>query len=94
MLDGKSQPHVLKTLQEDIDDLDRMVDGDAQKAAIRSQIRLISREVASLETDLAHVIKSNEQLIKEKAAVDAELAKLKNPPPDRPPNRIGTPTGF
>jgi hypothetical protein len=41
----------MKTLQEDIDDLDRMVDTDAQKDAVRSQIRLISREVAALQAD-------------------------------------------
>ena len=46
---------IMKALQEDIDDLDRMVDTGAQKDAIRSQIRLISREVAALETDYARL---------------------------------------
>jgi len=39
----------MSKLQGDIDDLDRMVDGNAAKDEIRSQIRLISREVAALE---------------------------------------------
>jgi hypothetical protein len=39
----------MSTLQQDIDDLDRMVDGNAAKDEIRSQIRLISRGVAALE---------------------------------------------
>jgi len=41
----------MKTLQEDIDDLDRMVDTGATKDAIRSQIRLIAREVGALQAD-------------------------------------------
>jgi transposase len=39
----------MSRLQQDIDDLDRMVDGNAAKDEIRSQIRLISRGVAALE---------------------------------------------
>jgi hypothetical protein len=39
-------------LQQDIDHLDRLVDGNAAKDEIRSQIRLISREVAALEASL------------------------------------------
>ena len=66
----------MKTLQEDIDDLDRMVDTDAPKDAIRSQIRLISREVAQLETDYARLAEAHEKLQAEKAEVDAKLAKL------------------
>jgi len=42
-------------LQQDIDDLDRMADGSAAKDAIRSQIRLIGREVAALEADYARL---------------------------------------
>ena len=45
----------MRTIHEDLDDLDRMVDGDAQKDKIRSQIRLISREVAALEADNARL---------------------------------------
>ena len=51
----------MKTLQEDIDDLDRMVDGGAQKDAIRSQIRLIAREVAALEADYARAVEHDSQ---------------------------------
>jgi hypothetical protein len=42
----------MSRLQQDIDDLDRLVDGNAAKDEIRSQIRLISREVAGLEAAL------------------------------------------
>jgi hypothetical protein len=39
----------------DIDDLDRMIDTDAAKDAVRSQVRLIAREVAALEADHARL---------------------------------------
>jgi hypothetical protein len=42
----------MSSLQQDINDLDRLVDGNAAKDEIRSQIRLISREVAALEAAL------------------------------------------
>jgi len=42
----------MKTLSEDIDDLDRMVDGGIYtKDAIRSQIRLIGREAGVLQAE-------------------------------------------
>ena len=41
----------MSSLQKDIDDLDRMVDTDAAKDAIRSQIRFVAREVAALEAE-------------------------------------------
>ena len=53
--------HKMKTLQEDIDDLDRMVDGGAPKDAIRSQIRLIAREVAALQADFASLDQHHSQ---------------------------------
>lgn len=49
-------------LQQDIDDLDRMVDTGAAKDAIRSQIRLIDREVAALQSDYASVVENHEKL--------------------------------
>jgi len=55
-------PNFMKTLQEDIDDLDRMVDTSAQKDAIRSQIRLVAREVAALEADYSSLAQSHAKL--------------------------------
>jgi DNA-binding MarR family transcriptional regulator len=52
----------MASLQQDIDDLDRMVDTGAQKDAIRSQIRLISREVATLEADYASLAEHHAKL--------------------------------
>jgi hypothetical protein len=51
----------MNTLQQDIEDLDRMVDGGADKDKIRSQIRLIAREVAALETDYASLAQAHSQ---------------------------------
>lgn len=62
---------VVKTLQEDIDDLDRMVDTDAAKDAIRSQIRLIGREIAALEADYSQLADSHSKLQQEHAALQA-----------------------
>ena len=73
----------MKTLHEDIDDLDRMVDTGAQKDAIRSQIRLIAREVAALETDNARLVESHSQLQEALAKANAENNELKNPPSDK-----------
>jgi DNA repair exonuclease SbcCD ATPase subunit len=67
----------MKTLQEDIDDLDRMVDTDAQKDNIRSQIRLVAREVAELEADNARLVESHSQLQETLAKANAELEKVK-----------------
>ena len=61
----------MRTIHEDLDDLDRMVDGDAPKDKIRSQIRLISREVATLEADYARLA----QALEESNAALAELQK-------------------
>ena len=52
----------MKTLQEDIDDLDRMVDTNAAKDAIRSQIRLIAREVATLQAENASIYQAHAEL--------------------------------
>jgi len=51
-------------LQQDIDELDRMVDTDAQKDKIRSQIRLIYREVAAMEADYARLAQDHADLHK------------------------------
>jgi hypothetical protein len=71
----------MKTLQEDIDDLDRMVDTDAKKDAIRSQIRLVAREVAALQADYSSLAEHHSQFREsaEKTIVelDSKLADKK-----------------
>jgi hypothetical protein len=66
------------TLAEDIESLDRMVDGNADKSRIQSQIRLIGREVATLEADNTKLAEDNEKLkevlAKYKARDDSEAA--------------------
>jgi prefoldin subunit 5 len=52
----------MNSIQEDLNDLDRMIDGDAAKDAIRSQVRLIAREVAALEADYASLAQAHTQL--------------------------------
>ena len=72
----------MKTLQEDIDDIDRMVDTGAQKDAIRSQIRLVSREVAALEADYARLAQAHAESQDAAAIAIAErddtIAKLRD----------------
>ncbi len=64
----------MSRLQQDIDDLDRMVDTDAAKDAIRSQIRFIAREVAALEADYASLGEQHAQLqAAEASSADAAL---------------------
>jgi cell division protein FtsB len=67
IINGAEKLTVVKTLQEDIDDLDRMVDTDAAKDAIRSQIRLIGREIAALEADYSQLVDRHSQLQQEHA---------------------------
>jgi len=52
----------MNTLQQDIDDLDRMVDCGAPKDAVRSQIRLIAREVAALQAEFTRLAEAHEKL--------------------------------
>lgn len=70
----------MKTLQEDINDLDRMVDTGAAKDAIRSQIRLIAREVGALEAGYARLAKehaqSQEAAVEAIAQRDAQIARM------------------
>ena len=81
----------MRTLQEHLDDLDRMVDTGADKPKIRHQIDLIGRIVATNEAEHSRLAQDHadfkEAAAKEigdlqaaKAKVDAELAKLKNSP--------------
>ena len=64
----------MSSLQQDIDDLDRMVDTDAAKDAIRSQIRLIAREVSTLQADFARLEQEHQ-----------ELQASQTPTPSQPP---------
>jgi hypothetical protein len=66
----------MKTLQEDIDDLDRMLDTDAAKDAIRSQIRLIAREAAALEIEFASLAQSHTDLQNALAQSNEKNAQL------------------
>lgn len=70
--------HNMTRLIEDIDDLDRMVDRNAQKDAIRAQIRLVGREVAALEADHARLAEDHEKL----QAAHLALQNAKREPPD------------
>ncbi len=52
----RDTPVIMKTLQDHLDDLDRMVDtGHATKDAVRSQIAFIGREIAALQADYARL---------------------------------------
>src|SRR5476649_1984793 len=71
----------MRTLQEHLDDLDRMVDsGSAPKHEIRSQIAFIGREVAALEANYLRLTddhaKSNEAATKRIAELDAKIAAI------------------
>jgi len=61
------------TLQDDIQNLDRMVDGDTPKDKIRSQIRLIAREVAALEADYAGLAQAHQEFC---AGFEERILKL------------------
>ena len=52
----------MNTIQDDLNDLDRMVAGSATQADVRSQIRLIAREVSALEADYASLAESHAKL--------------------------------
>ena len=61
--------HKFMTIHEHIDALDRMVDCNASKPEIRSQIAFIGREIAALTADYS-------QLQEAYAALQAKYAKL------------------
>jgi hypothetical protein len=64
----------MRTLQEHLDDLDRMVDsGSAPKHEIRSQIAFIGREVTALEADYARFIDAHTQSERATAKVLEDL---------------------
>lgn len=66
----------MKTLNEDIDDLDRMIDCGAAKDEIRSQIRLVAREVSALEADYARLAENHVKLADEHAKLKQAHAQL------------------
>jgi len=61
------------TLKDDIENLDRMIDGDTPKDKIRSQIRLIAREVAALEADYAGLAQAHSEL---QSGLEERISKL------------------
>ena len=79
----------MKTIHEDIDDLDRMVDTDAPKHAVRSQIRLIAREGAALEADYSRLAEAHAQLDKAHSKLQKQHAKLKQPKHSPPKKKSG-----
>jgi hypothetical protein len=72
----------MATLQEHIDDLDRMIDGgNTTKDAVRSQIAFIGREVAALEADYARLNEAHTNL-------KEAHTNLKNAQPHPPQNEL------
>lgn len=67
----------MSNIQKDIDDLDRMIDTDAAKDAIRSQVRFIAREVAALEADYLSLAEQHAALQESQSAPAAELAHIR-----------------
>ena len=67
-------------LQKDIDDLDRMVDAGASKDAVRSQIRLIAREVATLEADYSSLAQTHQTLYAAHRKLQAQHGYTPPPP--------------
>lgn len=63
-------------IHDDLDHLDRLVDGGAAKDEIRSQIRLIAREIAALEADLTAFAQGHAQLKEEHAQLQQAHTKL------------------
>jgi hypothetical protein len=51
----------MSSFAQDFDDLERLIDGNAAKDEIRSQLRFIAREVAALEADYARAIENQAQ---------------------------------
>lgn len=74
----------MRTLQEHLDDLDRMVDsGKAPAHQVRSQIAFIAREVAALEAAYAGLDQAHAQLQQAHARLQhAQPHKTIAPPPD------------
>jgi hypothetical protein len=81
----------MPSLQQDIDDLDRMVDTGAAKDAIRSQIRLIAREVAAFEADYASLAEAHAKL---KASQTHLQSYNLLPPPEPSPYPPGMDPGM
>jgi hypothetical protein len=51
----------LRQMDTPLENLDRMVDGDAPKDKIRSQIRLIGREIAALVANYASLAQAHQE---------------------------------
>ena len=73
----------MKTIQEHIDDLDRMVDTGAGKPDTRNQIAFIAREVAVIEAQLATLQQSHAELKDEHTKLQEAHAKLDTPLSDQ-----------
>ena len=78
----------MPTIAQNLDDLDRMVDGGAAKHEVRGQIALINGQVAILEASYARLAQAHSLLQQKTAAVENELATLKGKAFE-PPNDLG-----
>jgi chromosome segregation ATPase len=67
-------------LGQHIDDLDRMIDGNASKPDLRSQLAFIGREVAALEADYARLTQEHSNLKEAHVKLHESLAKLQDSP--------------
>jgi hypothetical protein len=67
----------MRTLDEHIDDLDRLVDGDAPKSNVRSQIAFIAREVAALEANYARLAEAHTKLQEAHSELEAQQTAIK-----------------
>jgi hypothetical protein len=67
----------MPTLQEDIDDLDRMVEHGTAKHEVRSQIRVIANGVARLEAENASLIEANAKFAESATASVKAYEELK-----------------
>ena len=68
----------MRTLLDDVDDLDRMVDSGAATDKILSQIRFIAREVAALEADYSALAQTLAKARVENAKLHKAEAKRKD----------------
>ena len=73
----------MKTLQQHIDDLDRMVDTNAAKPDIRHQISFIAKEIAAFEAEFAALQQAVLHLHHDHTTLQSEHSKLKKAQSDR-----------
>ena len=75
----------MPTLQQHLDDLDRMVDSGASVAKTRSQIAFIGREIAALEADYSRLAEAHANLQQAHTDLQAKICALEAQPEKKPP---------